>query len=76
MLKPIETLFKNNDKILNFLQFKSLIENFHDISNPLDTALTYTADIDALISLMKEDLYPHLKDRITRKIYQKFKTTK
>lgn len=70
-LEPIKSILDEPDSFLNYLQFKSLLENMQGATNPLEIAKSYTNNIQDLITFMKENLYPHLtnravKSRITR----------
>ena len=63
-LKPIKPILndKNNNFILDFHQFKSLLENACSIENPFEITKDYTQDTNALLHMI-ETMHPILKDR-------------
>lgn len=64
MIAPLKELLEGNPSnyVLNYNQFKSLIENAKGNPNVTELALTYTTDIQALSDMIKQ-MYPHLTDR-------------
>lgn len=63
LLSPIKDKLEESDMLLNYVQFKSLLENLHGAKNPIEIATQYTSDIQALVTLFKDELYPLLENR-------------
>ena len=71
-----------NNFILNYCQFKCLLENACGTGNPIDIIKEYTQDSKALL-LMIETIHPSLKDgslknrvrRLAKKLTQARQTT-
>lgn len=62
-LKNIKVYLSDKNTILNYTQFKSLLENVQGAKNPTDIALQHTQDLEALIKFIKEDIYPNANNR-------------
>lgn len=62
-LKSIKVYLSDKNTILNYNQFKSLLENVQGSKNPTDIALQHTQDLEALIKFIKEDIYPNANNR-------------
>lgn len=62
MLQPSKCIFEDNQQILNYDQFKSLLENTFGVKDLIDIVENYTDNFPALINLMKL-VYPLLQER-------------
>ena len=57
--------------LLNYSQFKSLLENTKGVKNPINIIYQYTNDLEGLTKFINEDIYPNvrntsIKQRCTR----------
>lgn len=48
--------------LLNYAQFKSLLENTYGSRKPVDIILNYTKDLKAFEAFIKNDVYPNVRD--------------
>lgn len=83
MLQPIKNILDKPNNIMNYLQFKSFLENVQGSKNPKEITLNYVEDITSLVKFMKHELYPHIQDtqlkkkftRIANKLCPELKST-
>ncbi|KAL3281656.1 hypothetical protein HHI36_004862 [Cryptolaemus montrouzieri] len=76
VLIPLKTTLVSPEFPINYLQFKSRMENWYGSPYPREVALNYVEDPVELANFMCEDLYPLWRDkaaksrftRITRKL--------
>ena len=61
-LISIKEYFNNAGTILNYIQFKSLLENTHKVKQPAFIICQYTNDLGAFKKFIKEDVYPNVRD--------------
>ena len=62
-LRNIKEYLNKADTLLNYIQFKSLMENIKGTKNPIDIIQQYTQDIDAFTKFLNEDIYPNVRNR-------------
>lgn len=48
--------------LLNYIQFKSLMENLKGSQNPIDIVKQYTQDLEKFNDFINEDIYPNVRD--------------
>lgn len=63
MLEPVRQLLESDNQIINYYQFKSLIENVRGTANPREIILEHTNDLEGFILFARNDIYPLLTDR-------------
>ncbi|KAK2578296.1 hypothetical protein KPH14_011918 [Odynerus spinipes] len=76
MLKPAKSTIDDptNHFVLNYTQFKSLLENTYSIDNPIDISREYSNDTSAIINMIMS-IPPLLKDRsIKNRLHRLVKT--
>ena len=61
-LASIKNYLNNAGTLLNYIQFKSLLENTHKVKNPAGIISQYTNDLDAFRKFIKEDVYANVRD--------------
>ena len=62
-LKSVKEILDQPDKILNYTQFKSLLENVKKTKKPVDIVLQYTDNLKRFEAFIKNDIYPKVQDR-------------
>ena len=62
-LNSVKEILDKPNSLLNFLQFKGLLENTKGIKEPIDVILQYTNKLEELRSFIEEEIYPNIKDR-------------
>lgn len=62
-LLPLYNYLNQTDSLLNYAQFKSLMENVKGSKKPIELARQYTQDLTALKIFLKDEIHPNVRDR-------------
>ena len=65
-LTEIQKILDSANGPVNYIQFKSILENTKGVSNPLQIIKEHTNNIDDLLNCMTNDMYPKLTHKATR----------
>ena len=61
-LNSIKNYLNQNKTLLNYVQFKSILENTSGIKDPTDIILQYTPNISDFIKFVQEDIYINVRN--------------
>ena len=62
-LLPLRNYLDQADTLINYMQFKSLMENTKGNKYPIELVRQYTNDLVAFKKFIDEDIYPNVRDR-------------
>lgn len=65
-LKHVKTHLEGNKELINYMQFKSIVENTKGIKNPSEIILEHTPDIQAFLEFMEKIIYPNCNNKSIR----------
>ena len=70
-LLTIKNYLNKTNVLLNYVQFKILLENTYKVKNPIEIIKQYTDDLEKFTTFITEDVYPNvrnasIKQRCTR----------
>ena len=61
-LVSIKSYLDQANTLLNYIQFKSLLENIKGCKNPDQIILQYTDNLDEFVKFIEVDIYPNVRD--------------
>ena len=62
-LNSLKNYLNEANTLLNYVQFKSLLENTKGSKTPTNVILQYTQNLDEFAKFIKEDVYPNVRNR-------------